>query len=163
MMNALGICTVLSLIASPICLVQQPTTATIAQQNRQQQPAIQFGYFILSDTTDIEKEVRGWYLKVLGKFTNTSNRRFQARTIRYQILTKTGRVLVTNEEYLLPSMEVVSIDPGEETWYAHSLNQQQTRLVRSVPKHELRFRFLGFGTRMINKIPVIAYNSNIND
>lgn len=110
-------------------------------------------------TSKAQKEIRGWALKIQGTLTNRSSNAIQARAITYNIIAFNGQqseVVVNNSEFLSPSMEPVTLAPGQSIAFTHSLDSEQ---MASLSRYMLapdifRFQVTGVTEEVIGKLPV---------
>lgn len=131
----------------------------ISQISVAQAPGLGFSNISFIQTTNAEKQVRGWALKIAGTLTNLSSSPIQARAITYNIVAFNGQqyeVVAQNSEFLSPSMEPVTLKPGQSISFTHSLDSQQ---MASLSRYMLApdvftFQTVSVTNEVIDKLPV---------
>lgn len=134
-------------------------TSDTSQITVAQAPGIGFSNIRFVETTRAEKQVRDWALKIEGTLTNLSNSPIRARAITYDIIAFNGRqyeVVVRNTEFLIPSMKIVILEPGDSIPFIHSLDSEQmASLSRYIVAPDIfTFQVVGTTNEVIDKLPV---------
>lgn len=134
------------------------TPSGAVQTTIAQAPGLGLSNINFVQTTDAEKEVRGWALKIEGTLTNFSGSAIQARAVTYNIIAFNGQryeVIVTNSEFLSPRMEPVTLAPGASIPFVHSLDERQMAAMSrfALAPDIFRYQVVGVTNEVISKLP----------